>query len=48
MSGTGGFTFGKSAHMSESKGSKSESIPMHKELKTGTEHYLLKRLEEVG
>lgn len=25
-----------------------ETIPMHKELKKGLEHYLLKRLEEVS
>lgn len=36
------------SHARVKKGTESETIPMHRELKAGTEHYLLKRLEEVG
>jgi predicted RNA binding protein YcfA (HicA-like mRNA interferase family) len=36
------------SHVRVRKGPESESIPMHRELKIGIEHYLLKRLKEVG
>jgi predicted RNA binding protein YcfA (HicA-like mRNA interferase family) len=36
------------SHVRVKKGTESETIPMHRELKTGTEHDLLKRLKEVG
>jgi predicted RNA binding protein YcfA (HicA-like mRNA interferase family) len=36
------------SHARVKKGSESETIPMHKELSTGTEAKLLKRLKEVG
>jgi predicted RNA binding protein YcfA (HicA-like mRNA interferase family) len=37
----------KGSHVQVGKGSFRESIPMHKELKRGMEHYLLKRLKEI-
>jgi len=36
----------KGSHVILSKGTKRETIPMHKELKRGLEHKLLKRLAE--
>jgi predicted RNA binding protein YcfA (HicA-like mRNA interferase family) len=35
------------SHVRVGKGKFKESIPMHKELKKGTEHALLKKLEEA-
>lgn len=37
----------KGSHVIVGKGSFRETIPMHHELKKGTEHYLLKRLQEI-
>lgn len=34
----------KGSHVMVGKNNKRETIPMHKELKRGLEHYLLKRL----
>jgi predicted RNA binding protein YcfA (HicA-like mRNA interferase family) len=36
------------SHVRVGKGPERETIPMHKELKRGMEHALLKRLKEVG
>ena len=36
------------SHVRVNKDNEYETIPMHRELKKGTEHYLLKRLKEVG
>lgn len=38
----------KGSHVQIQKGAEDETIPMHKELKKGTERFLLKRLNEVG
>jgi predicted RNA binding protein YcfA (HicA-like mRNA interferase family) len=38
----------RGSHVRVSKGTEHETIPMHKELSTGTEKFLLKRLKEVG
>jgi predicted RNA binding protein YcfA (HicA-like mRNA interferase family) len=35
------------SHVRVGKGGEHETIPMHRELKKGLEHYLLKRLKEV-
>lgn len=36
------------SHVRVGKGAERETIPMHRELKRGLEHALLKRLKEVG
>ena len=35
------------SHVRVRKNAEHETIPMHRELKTGMEHHLLKRLKEV-
>ena len=37
----------KGSHVTVAKGTEKETIPMHRELKRGTEHGLLKRLKET-
>ena len=37
----------ESSHVRVRKGVEYETIPMHRELKKGMEHHLLKRLKEV-
>jgi predicted RNA binding protein YcfA (HicA-like mRNA interferase family) len=37
----------KGSHVRVVKGSEHETIPMHRELRRGTEHDLLKRLKET-
>ncbi len=38
----------KGSHVKVGKGGMRETIPMHKELKKGLEHSLLKRIEQDG
>jgi predicted RNA binding protein YcfA (HicA-like mRNA interferase family) len=38
----------RGSHVRVKKGPEFESIPMHKELKSGMESRLLKRLQEIG